>query len=95
MRLYANKRDDGERAVIETLEAYGVAVFPVSAAGFPDLLVSWVDRDGGTHTALLEVKAPKGKPTAAQLAFRAKWKDHNYFIVKTPDEALLALGLLG
>ena len=46
-------------------------------------------------TFLLEVKRPKGgRKTPAQIKFFEKWRGH-VAIVKTPEEALAAVGLSG
>ena len=61
LKRYAAKRDTNEREIIAMLEKCGCQVQPLSLRGMPDLLVAFRHR-----VYLLEIKTPKGKPTAAQ-----------------------------
>lgn len=88
-----NRRDANEKAIVEALEARGFSVTPISAPGVPDLLVG--HRGGvdafGTPTRrmwLIEVKAPKGKPTPAQIKWRERWTGPEPITVRTVEEAL-------
>lgn len=59
-------------------------------SGLPDLLVGFK----GT-TYLLEVKVEKGRLSAAQAAFHLSWRGGPIIVVRTPLEALAAIGLYG
>lgn len=83
LHRYAAKRDANERDIIDALEKVGCAVEQLDVV---DLLVF---RAG--EFRLLEVKARKGKLTPRQVAFRRRFPVH---VVRTPREALMAVGLL-
>lgn len=91
MRLHA-KRDDEEIKIANALRQLGATVHFISAPGIPDLLVSYVDKFGQSQTVLMEVKSKVGKLTPAQEAFMDSWQDHNVFIVRNVEEALMVLG---
>lgn len=76
------RRDANESGIVKALEAVGCRVFRVSGRGLPDLLIY---RRGRCYA--VEVKTAKGLITPAQ--DRAPWP-----IVRTPDEALLAVGAI-
>ncbi len=90
------KRDANEAAIVAALIAAGASVTPISAKGAPDLLVGYRWR-----TRLLEVKraagprggTSRGKLTDDQIAWRAAWQGEPPVIVRTPAEALAAIGL--
>lgn len=67
---YARKVDRNHREVIQALRRCGWLVMDTSGAGrgVPDLVV-W--HRGRTQLLLVEVKAPQGKPTPAQLRYSA------------------------
>ena len=83
----AAKRDDGERAIIEALEAAGATVQQLSGGGIPDLLVGY-----GKRTVLLEVKSEGGSLTGLQAMWLAWWSGGPVAVVSTPGEALAAVG---
>ena len=76
------RRDANESAVVAALEAAGGEVFLLSGPGLPDLLVRYRGR-----LYAFEVKAAGGVRTPAQL-------ESNWPIVRTPAEALAAIGQL-
>lgn len=45
------------------------------------------------RTYLLELKSKKGKERAAQVKFRTEWIGGPIALVRTPEEALAAIGL--
>ena len=82
---YANKRDAAERSIIEALVAVGCKVEQLD---YPcDLATQFRGRD-----KLLEVKTGRRKPDARQKAQQAFLRDWNIPVVRTPAEALLAIG---
>lgn len=89
------RRDANEAAIVAAMTAAGASVTPVSAKGAPDLLVGFRG-----ETTLLEVKreeGPKGgtsrgRLTKDQIAWRAAWRGRPPVIVRTPAEALAAIG---
>lgn len=91
----AARRDDNEAAIVEALTAAGASVTPISAKGAPDLLVGYRGK-----TRLMEVKraagprggTSRGELTADQIAWRAAWQGEPPVIVRTPAEALAAIG---
>lgn len=88
-RRTAAKRDANEPEIIEVLRSAGAQVWQLSEEGIPDLLVT---KNG--QTILMEVKMPKGKLTPAQEKFHAEWNGGSVFIVRSPEEALKAIGAL-
>lgn len=86
MRLAA-KRDANEKAIVAALRKAGCLVLFLSGPGTPDLLVArgWLLR-------ALEVKRPKGRLTKAQEA--RKCEGWPVTVVRTPEEALSAVGLV-
>jgi hypothetical protein len=82
----ARKRDWNERAIRSALEAIGVRCFPISSPGLGDLLV-WARQTGW---CVIEVKAPRGKLTAAQKQLHALVPVH---VVRTEAEALQIFGV--
>ncbi len=101
----AKRRDANEAAIVEALEAAGAYVQRLddSGGGVPDLLVGYRG-----VTKLLEVKLPlgprggvhhHGKPgssgdmTPAQVRWWADWCGEPPLVVRTPAEALAAIGV--
>lgn len=84
------RRDSTHREIVDTLEAVGASVFDAAdvGLGFPDLVVGY---RGVTY--LLEVKGPRGKLRPSQVSFCATWKGAPVIVVRTPAEALAAIGL--
>lgn len=94
------RRDPNEREIIEALHARGVIALQVDCADLPDLLVIHAGR-----WVWMEVKRPAGprggasedgqKLSAGQAAFFALAAIHGApaHVVRTPHEALVALGL--
>jgi len=89
--MRGKKTDANQSAIIAVLREVGATVVDLSAVGkgVPDLLVGF---RGATY--LLEVKNVKGKnrTTPDQDVFYAWWRGASVSIVRTADEALLAIG---
>lgn len=82
------RRDANEAQIVKALEQIGVRVRRMSAPGFADL-VCFHPREG---VRLLEVKAPKGKLTPAQIEHRQDgWP---VCIVRNEAEALALFGIV-
>ena len=92
---YAARIDENQPAIVKALYQAGCDVQTLAAVGkgCPDLLISV-----GGKNYLLEVKNPE-KPkadqrlTPAQVIWHEKWRGQ-VAIVRTIDEALIAVGLL-
>jgi len=85
--------DANQPEIVRVLRAAGCSVevlSPVARGGLPDLLVG---RAGVSY--LLEVKAPKGKLNERQERWALAWRGRPVAIVRTPEDALGAVGLLG
>lgn len=89
------RRDKNEGPIADALIAAGASVTRISEEGAPDLLV-------GYHgvTTLLEVKRARGPRggkggtlTAKQVAWRDAWRGSPPIVVRTPAEALAAIGV--
>lgn len=104
MRGYARKRDDNEAAIVKALRAAGASVKQLDGAGVPDLIVG---HNG--YTYLLEVKVPsrldgkahtrtaqggEGELTEAQVKWWSEWRGAKAIIVRSIEEALLAIGVM-
>jgi hypothetical protein len=92
----ARKRDDNEPDIVKALQAVGAVVHRLDETGVPDLMVGW-----GRRTHLLEVKCelgPRGgdrsKLTPDQVTWHQGWKGEPAVIVRTPIEALRAIGAI-
>ena len=79
----AAKRDASEAAIVEALRAVGATVVRTD---WCDLTVGFRGRNFA-----LEVKTGKGRLTRSQVDLLRTWAGH-YVIVRTPDEALVAIG---
>lgn len=86
---HAAKRDDTEPVIVKALELAGWTVVKVSDGGFPDLVCC---RRGVVR--FLEVKSPGGTLTDAQEKTfrRIEAALVTVHVVRTPEEALLAVG---
>lgn len=84
----ARKRDANEHAIVTALKAVGATIVRISADGAPDLLVGFRGRNW-----LLEVKASKGLLRANQAAWATRWSG-KVTTVRSPDEALIAIGAI-
>ena len=73
------KRDGNEPDIFAILRAYGLAVYPLDTPC--DAVVGY-----GGRSYLVEVKTPKGKLTATQVAFLGHWSGCHE-IIRTDDEA--------
>jgi len=82
----AAKRDANEGPIIDALLAVGAYV---QQADFVDLVVGFRSRN-----YLLEIKQENGRLTPRQEKLLAEWPGQ-YAIVRTPEEALRAVGAIG
>ena len=82
------KVDANQKAIVQALRDAYCSVLPMHrlGQGAPDLAVG---RGGKVY--FLEVKTDSGKLTPAELEFMQMWRGH-YAIVRTPEEALKAIG---
>lgn len=89
MRLAA-KVDNNQAEIVEALRQAGASVLVLSRVG-----QGCADLAAGIRgmTFFLEVKTDKGELTPAEKKFMEQWRGH-YAIVRTPEEALRAIGLL-
>lgn len=88
--MRARKVDGNQSEIIAALTKCGALVTDLSGVGrgVPDLLVAV-----GGKLYLLEAKAAKGKLTDAQKDWHARWSGYAT-VVRTPEQALAAVGLL-
>jgi hypothetical protein len=91
MRLAA-KVDANQTQVVSALEAAGASVQSLAklGRGCPDILVAF---RGSNH--VMEIKNPKGKNKVSddQTKWHISWRAPVH-IVRTPDEALRAIGAI-
>lgn len=96
---FAKRRDKNEPEIIRALEAIGCTVERLNAKGVPDLLVGIRLDDAfgpGMHLQtdrLLEVKGSKGALTSDQVKWWSAWRGRAPLLVRTPEEAIEAMGL--
>ena len=102
------RRDANEAPIVEALRAAGASVLFLAIKGAGDLLVGYEGRNVLMETKL--PKGPRGgsrgggstRPgqggdgtlTKAQIDFRAAWQGAPPVIVRTPAEALRAIGVV-
>lgn len=87
----AARRDDAEPAIVEALESVGASVQQLSITDGPDLMVGY-----RSDTFLFEVKTPKvGRLKPGQIEWAKAWKGKPVRVVRTPAEALNAIGVEG
>lgn len=84
------KVDTNHNAIVCALRDMGASVTSLAAVGcgVPDLVVGW-----RRQNYLLEVKAEKGMLNPYQKAFHAMWNGQ-VAVVRTPDDALRAIGAI-
>lgn len=88
LNRYNPKRDGNETEIVEALEKVGAVVHRLSDKDVPDLLVGY---DGKTY--LLEVKnGDKAQLTKGQQNFFKKWIGGKAIVVRTPEQAVEAIG---
>jgi hypothetical protein len=75
---WKNKRDANEPEIVATLRAHGFCVIHLDQP--VDLLIG-----KGGKTWVAEVKTPKGKLTAAQVAFYETWHGNHLVLRSTQD----------
>lgn len=90
--MRANRTDTNQQAIVDALRKAGCYV---KVIGLPvDLLVG-IPNGRGTRWQLMEVKQPLWKRPRADQSIQAQFIDlHHVPVVKTPDEALIAAGLM-
>ena len=90
MPRWAARTDANQAEIVEALRAAGAVVLILSRVGqgCADLAVG-----KGGKVWFMEVKTEKGKLTPAEKEFQDMWQD-NYVIVRTPEEALKAIGAM-
>ena len=90
MTTWARKVDANQAEIVAALRQAGASVLVLSRVG-----QGCADLAAGIRgeTFFLEVKTDKGKLTPAETKFQEGWRGH-YAIVRTPEEALRAIGVL-
>jgi hypothetical protein len=81
------RRDSNETPIVKALRKAGCDVEIIGGKPY-DLICG-----RGYRTYLLETKTPMGSLTDSQKTFRRLWRGH-YAIVRSPEEALIAVGVL-
>ena len=87
---WAAKTDANQQEIVDVLRQAGASVLVLSRVG-----QGCADLAAGIRgeTFFLEVKTDKGKLTEDEQKFMDEWRGH-YAIVRTPEEALRAIGVL-
>jgi hypothetical protein len=106
LRHHAELRDSNEPEIVTALEAVGASVTRLGSKGVPDLLVGYrgetfllevkhVDAKGKTVRRWSGGKKPDERGlTEQQQTWWATWTGKPPVIVRTPEEALRAIGAL-
>lgn len=98
-QLRRARRDTNHAPIVKALKAAGRSVLDLSSVGggCPDLLVGW----GRLHMLLMEIKHDRedggggNHPvTENQLEWHRQWKGLPVVVVRSPEEALEATGVL-
>ena len=84
------RTDANQSEIVAALRAVGASVVVLSRVG-----QGCADLSAGFRGSnyFLEVKTDNGKLTPAELEFQQMWRGH-YAIVRTPEEALKAIGAM-
>jgi len=87
---WAAKSDANQQEIVNALRQVGASVLVLSRVG-----QGCADLACGIRgqTYFLEVKTDKGELTPAEKKFMKGWRGH-YAIVRTPEEALKAIGVI-
>jgi hypothetical protein len=98
-------RDKNEREIVDALRKAGATVTQLNEKGVPDLLVGYAGRTYLLEVKVPEaVRGPRGGValrgggggdgilTAAQVVWFSAWKGGAPVVVRSPDEALAAIG---
>ena len=87
---WAAKVDRNQAEIVSALRQVGASVLVLSRVG-----QGCADLAAGLRgeTFFLEVKTDKGKLTPREKEFMEGWRGH-YAIVRTPEEALRAIGVM-
>lgn len=85
----AARKDDNHTAIVEALRAAGATVEAISGTGTPDLLCGFRGQN-----FLLEVKTEKEFINEHQAAWFYSWKGRQVQVVRTPEQALTAVGAM-
>ena len=87
---WAAKVDANQAEIVDALRQAGASVLVLSRVGqgCPDLAVGFRGK-----TFFMEIKTVRGALTPAEDEFMYKWRGH-YAIVRTPEEALRAIGVM-
>jgi hypothetical protein len=83
--------DSNQKPIVEALKKCGATVQLITRVGHgcPDLLVGF-----RRHTFLLEVKAAEGELQDNQVEWHRLWRGLPVSVVRTPLEALQAIGAI-
>ena len=90
MTTWARKVDRNQAEIVSALRQVGASVLVLSRVGqgCPDLAVGIRG-----ETYFMEIKTVRGALTPAEHEFMERWRGH-YAIVRTPEEALKAIGVM-
>jgi hypothetical protein len=90
MTYWAAKTDANQAEIVQALRDVYCSVLLLHRVGqgCPDIAVGY---QGSVY--FLEIKTDKGKLTPREQEFMDGWRGH-YAIVRTPDEALRAIGVI-
>ena len=87
--MKAHRVDSSQAEIVRALRKAGASVWLTTEVGrgAPDMVVGYKHK-----TFLLEAKADKGYLTSEQKDWHASWRGRSVMVVRTPQEALLAIG---
>lgn len=87
--MRAARVDLTQRAIVAALREVGASVLHLHSIGrnAPDILCGYK-----SENYLMELKTGKAKPTEGQSKWHSEWRG-NVFVVRTPEEALDAIGV--
>lgn len=84
-------QDGNEADIVKGLRGVGASVLDLGnvGGGCPDILVGFRNRD-----FLMEIKDVKGKVSPVQTVWHSRWRGRPVAIVRSLDEALIAIGAI-
>lgn len=98
----AARRDDNEQTIVDALEAAGASVLTISKKDACDLLIGYrgvnylqevkQGTDGKTRRTTRGDRTDADGRSKGQVEFAANWRGAPPVIVRTPAEALAAIG---
>jgi len=88
-RIY--RVDESKKEIVKAIKKAGASVLSLDpiGGGCPDILVGYRNKD-----TLMELKTGNGEVRASQRTWHHRWRGRPVVVVRTPEEALMAIGAI-